>query len=411
MISQDVVTTDADAPRDVPAPQRGFVRRLGHCLVRDGARVRVVGSSAFHLQEESVRQELGWGPSRDSVQRTFDVAARAGVRVLRIAAFNERIDDVATIQSSPGVLREEGLRGLDRVIEQAHAHDILLIVVLSNYWEDYGGIPQYAQWLGLPSDYPERGLLWREARIRAALADYATRIVTRVNTRTSRRYANEPTILAWELVNEPRGTGLTDRGVTFADAMHTLAVAVHSAGAQQLVVVGDEGYDADTRGYDTRYWDRMDDRFITTRRGESFQRIVTDPAIDAATLHWYPDHWTVPTADAREAGVRWLREHAAIVARVNKPMLFEEFGLMAHRHPDATERMITMERWFEQAHALETIAAVMPWGMHYDPAFRDRDGLEWGAREGDDPMRALVSRWSQRFAQDQDLSRCNDSVP
>jgi mannan endo-1,4-beta-mannosidase len=393
---------DADHAADAGrvTVSRGFVTRRGRCLVRDGARLRLVGSSAFHLQEESVREALGWSSSRDTVARTFETARRNGVRLLRVAAFNERDGDVATIQSALGTLREPALVALDRVIAEAHSRDILLVMVLSNYWDDYGGLPRYLQWLGLARDYDHRALSMREPRVRAALAQYFRAIVTRRNTVTGRLYGDEPSILAWELMNEPRGTNLGDHGRTFAEFLHELAVAVRSAGARQLIVSGDEGYDADTRGYDTRYWNRMDDRLVNPMRGESFRRVVNDPAIDAATVHWYPDHWTVPSAMAREGGERWLREHVAIADEADKPVLFEEFGLMAPRHPSLAERRDTYDHWFATAFSLQTVAAAMPWGMHWDPAFRERHGFEWGAREGDeDPYGPVVRRWSAQFAQ------------
>jgi mannan endo-1,4-beta-mannosidase len=402
-----VVAADAAHATDAAAPTRAMVTRRGVCLFRDGARLRLVGSSAFHLHEESVRAGLGWQPSRTTIQATFDTARRNGVRVLRVAAFNEKPEAHETIQRALGELREENLVALDRVIAEAHAQDVLLVVVLSNYWDDYGGLPRYLQWLGLPSDYDHRALAMRDARVRAALAAYMRAIVTRRNTITGRLYRDEPTILAWELMNEPRGTNLHDRGRTFAAFVHELATAVKDAGARQLVVAGDEGYDSDPRGYDTSFWNRLDDRLINAARGESYRRVVEDPAIDAATVHWYPDHWRVPAGIAREGGERWLREHAAIALAADKPVLFEEFGLMAPRHPSLAERRDTYEAWFSTAFSLTNVAAAMPWGMHWNPTFQERDGFEWGAREGDDdPYAAIVRRWSERFARDRSATGC-----
>lgn len=402
--------SEARALRDdarLAARSRGFVTRRGVCLVRDGQRLRLVGSSAFHLQEESARAARGWSGADEAFVRTFETARRNGVKVLRVAAFNERVDDVATIQRALGELREEGLAALDRVVAEASARDVLLVMVLSNYWEDYGGLPRYLEWLGLSRSYERRALAMREPRVRAALARYITAIVSRTNTLTGRRYAEEPSILAWEVMNEPRGTNLGDGGETFASFVHELASAVKSAGARQLVVAGDEGYDADVRGYDLRYWNQLDDRLINTSRGESFRRVVSDPAIDAATVHWYPDHWRVPQAMAAEGGVRWLREHAAIAEAMDKPVLFEEFGLMAPRHPSLSARRAAYERWFDAARSLRAVAAAMPWGLHWNPRFRERDGFEWGAREGDaDPYAAIVQRYSEAFARETSLEGC-----
>lgn len=407
-IQVDAVSPARDASEDGPSrPAHTLVTRRGSCLFRDGARLRLVGSSAFHLHEESVRAALGWQGSRTSIQATFETARRNGVRVLRVAAFNEKPGAPETIQSALGVLREESLVALDRVIAEATERDVLLVVVLSNYWDDYGGLPRYLQWLGLAQDYNHRALAMREPRLRAALAGYMRSIVTRRNTITGRRYGEEPAVLAWELMNEPRGTNLHDRGQSYAMFLHELAVAVKQAGARQLVVAGDEGYDSDPRGYDVSFWNRQDDRLIHPQRGESFRRIAEDPVIDAATVHWYPDHWRVAANAAREGGERWLREHAAIALQEDKPVLFEEFGLMAHRHPSLEERRATYDHWFSIAFSLPNVAAAMPWGMHWNPSFHERDGFEWGALDGDaDPYGAIVSRWSARFAADTSSGGC-----
>lgn len=404
--------TDAQRARDASddsaqRPARGMVTRRGVCLFRDGARLRLVGSSAFHLHEESVRAQLRWRGSRTSIRDTFDAAERNGVRVLRVAAFDERPDARESIQPAPGALREESLVALDRVIAEAERRDVLLIVVLSNYWDDYGGLPQYLRWLGLRTDYEHRALAMRDPRVETALATYMRAIVTRRNTLTGRAYFDEPSILAWELMNEPRGTNLHDDGRSFASFIHELAEAVKSAGARQLVVAGDEGYDSDPRGYDQRFWNQLDDRLINPSRGESFRRLAEDPLLDAATVHWYPDHWRVDPSIASEGGERWLREHAAIAESADKPLLFEEFGLMAQRHPSLTTRREAYERWFSTAFSLNNVAAAMPWGLQWNPTFQDRDGFEWGARDGDaDPYSAIVQRWSARFTADRGTQGC-----
>lgn len=397
----------AEASVDAARAGRGVVTRRGVCLFRDGARLRLVGSSAFHLHEESVRAQLGWEGSRTSIQATLDAAARNGVKVLRVAAFDERPRSPEAIQPAPGELREQSLVALDRVIAEAERRDVLLILVLSNYWDDYGGLPQYLRWLGLATDYDHRALAMRDPRVLDAMTRYMRAIVTRRNTLTGRTYSDEPSILAWELMNEPRGTNLHDGGRAFAAFIHGLAEAVKRAGARQLVVAGDEGYDSDPRGYDQRFWNRLDDRLINPSRGESFRRLVDDPLLDAATVHWYPDHWRVDPAIASEGGERWLREHAAIAESADKPVLFEEFGLMAQRHPSLPSRRAAYERWFSTAFSLNNVAAAMPWGLHWNPTFQERDGFEWGAREGDaDPYATIVQRWSARFAADQGDRGC-----
>ncbi len=412
--SVEPLTAQLDSGADTPSagtlPNRAdFVIRRGTALCHRGSRLRLVGSNAFYLQEESAREALGWTGSLTSVHDTFAAARRNGVRVLRMAAFNERLADPAVIQSAAGVLEENGLRALDRVIARAADENIYLVMVLSNYWDDYGGLPAYFRWFGLPSDYDHRAQSMLDPRVQQALKQYISALAQRTNTVTGRRYIDEPTILAWELMNEPRGTNLHDGGVRFAGMIHSLAQTLRTAGAQQLIVAGDEGYDSDPSGYDMHFWRTMDDRLIHPDRGESFRRVVNDPLIDVATVHWYPDHWRVPVGMAREGGVRWLREHVAIAAEANKPVLFEEFGLMLAQHPSLSERRQSYNVWFSAAFSEDSVAAAMPWGMHYSPSFRELNGMQWGARSDEaDPYALMVRSWAERFADraQQDSTAC-----
>lgn len=50
------------------------------------------------------------------------------------------------LQRSPGVFDERVFRGLDWLLAQAAARGLRLLLVLTNYWKDYGGMRQYVAW-------------------------------------------------------------------------------------------------------------------------------------------------------------------------------------------------------------------------------------------------------------------------
>jgi mannan endo-1,4-beta-mannosidase len=50
------------------------------------------------------------------------------------------------MQRSPGVFDERVFRGLDWLLAQAAARGLRLLLVLTNYWKDYGGMRQYVAW-------------------------------------------------------------------------------------------------------------------------------------------------------------------------------------------------------------------------------------------------------------------------
>jgi mannan endo-1,4-beta-mannosidase len=400
--------TVASAPR---APQQHtFVTRLGRCLLRDGARFRVVGSSAMFLQEDAARELAGQRGSRGRMMSGFDAAERAGVQALRIAAFNDGPrDEVAAIQVERGAYSETGLRGLDWVVAEAGRRGMVLILVLSNYWADYGGLAQYLRWRGYREG--DRWRAFEDPQLFADLRDYAVTIARRVNTFTGVRYADDPTIMAWEVMNEPRGEGLTDDGEIHARFLIEMARALHGVAPRQLVVAGDEGLDFDVRGYDAAYWSsRVEASVVGARVHQSYRRVVSSPEIDAGTLHFYPEVWGVRLGDEGESGVRWVREHAAIADEQHKPLLFEEFGLGDPRRRGPRlpldVRRAAYERWFEASRLAPNVAAVMPWGLTY-PGHGPPDGYAWGQRDGDDDDYApLVRRWRDVLARDRDRGGC-----
>jgi mannan endo-1,4-beta-mannosidase len=370
----------------------------------------MVGSNALFLQEDAARELLGQRESVGRMTAGFDSAVRAGVRVLRVAAFNDGTRDSAAIQPQRGVLSEAGLRGLDQVIAEAGRRDIMLLMVLSNYWNDYGGLAQYLRWRGY--DPEDRGRVFYDPQLFGDLRDYAVAIAQRVNSFTGVRYGDDPIILGWEIMNEPRGEGLSDRGEQHTRFLADMARAIRAVAPHQMVVAGDEGFDLDLHDYDMTYWDaHVEARVLGPPRHQSYHMTAIDPAFDTATLHFYPEVWGVRLGNELESGIHWIHEHAVIAERSHKPVLFEEFGLGdPRRHgprlPLATRRA-AYEAWFRASYDEPNVAAVMPWGMTYPGQPGQPDGFAWGYRRGDDDDYAsLTARWSQTFSADTNLAGC-----
>ena len=114
--------------------------------------------------------------------------------------------DTALIQTAPGKYSETALVGLDTAIAEAKKRGIRLILTLTNYWADYGGLPQYAIWAGATgaNDF------YTNTTMQGYFKDYATMLSKRTNTVTGVAYMDEPTILAWEIANELRCEKCTD---------------------------------------------------------------------------------------------------------------------------------------------------------------------------------------------------------
>lgn len=86
-----------------------------------------------------------------------------------------------------------GISRFDAVVASAKAHGIRLIVALTNNWSDFGGMDVYVSQLNPGGTHDT---FYTNVVVIAAYKNYINNFVG--------RYADEPTIMGWELANEPR---------------------------------------------------------------------------------------------------------------------------------------------------------------------------------------------------------------
>lgn len=204
----------------------------------------------------------------------------------------------------------DGLERLDALIGAAEDQGLRLILPLVNHWKDFGGMPQYLQWLGIQGGVEE---FYRSPDARAAYRNWVESVLTRRNARTGRPYSEEPAVMAWELANEPRCEIAGGREL-FLDWVGEMSAFVKSLDSNHLLALGDEGFllHADTNDplYDGRY-------------GVDGEAILNFGQIDFGTYHFYPS----AMGHANDFGDTWVKDHVESGARANKPTIMEEYGL------------------------------------------------------------------------------------
>jgi mannan endo-1,4-beta-mannosidase len=77
-------------------------------------------------------------------------------------------------------------------------------------------------------------------------------------------------------------------------------------------------------------------------------------------VHVYPEAWGVSPAVLREAGERWIAEHAAIARRLGKPLVVGELGLRADGALGPEPRRNVLRAWLARARAEGALLAA-PW--------------------------------------------------
>jgi mannan endo-1,4-beta-mannosidase len=277
---------------------------------------------------------------RARLVRELDRLQSIGATNIRLLAGSETSPLVGAI--ARGITRaprdwdEELLRGLDFCLAEMARRDMHAILFLSNYWQWSGSFAQYVRWITgetIPDpDLPkiaagDWGAFMRfSARLYTTPAanqlylDFASHLIERRNTVNGRLYRDDPTIMTWELANEPRpGTDDANDAVpVFCKWVDATARFIHSQDPNHLVCTGSEGI-----------WGCL-------KKPEVFVKAHETPAIDYVTVHMWLKNWgwlTDPKLGPEfEVAAGKARDHVeqhTVLATdtLKKPLVLEEFGL------------------------------------------------------------------------------------
>jgi mannan endo-1,4-beta-mannosidase len=306
-----------------------------------------LGPSGFQLEERALVPDgvnsypllqLVGENKWDAVRDVLAQALALGRPFVRTNAFMDGGDNPARLRDDDGTIREEGLRALDALLAEADRMNVRLLLVLGNNWPDGGGAEAVVEAVAPGEDLP-KDAFWSEPRAVAAQRAMIAAIVGRTNTVTKLAYAEDATVFAWELANEPFCT--EDEwcdAETLPRWAEKMGDAVRAAGARQPVAWGGAGY----RG----------------QYGEDLEAIARTGAVDVLTLHVYARR--LPAADTRardaliedaiESATLVLRDRADLADRFGMPLLVEELGYEPPRSAQGRDA--------ERAHVLRALLRV-----------------------------------------------------
>ncbi|MFT5765455.1 MAG: mannan endo-1,4-beta-mannosidase [Saprospiraceae bacterium] len=286
----------------------------------------------------------GPGGDRERLLRELDRFKALGINNLRIMAGSEGPDSEPwrmkpSLQSQPDIYNEKLLDGLDFLLSEMTKRDLHAVVCLNNFWAWSGGMAQYVNWVSgkpIPYHHPVDGgwtkyslYTSRFYKLKKAKALYWAHIETlinRKNTYTGKLYKDDPTIMAWQLANEPRGMF---RPRKYRRWIRETAALIKSLDTNHLVSIGSEG--------NTPY-----------PIGNHFYKDHKDKNIDYLTFHiwiqnwqWYdPENPEASFPKAFKKAADYLEKHLAIAERLDKPIVMEEFGI-ARDHNDHSDSAST----------------------------------------------------------------------
>ncbi|KAK0576451.1 hypothetical protein LWI29_017738 [Acer saccharum] len=293
----------------------GFMRTRGVQLMLNGAPFYANGFNSYWLMY------MGANPSmKNKVSSAFQQAKDHGLSMARTWAFSDGGD--SPLQYSPGSYNEQMFQGLDFVISEAKKNGIMLVLSFVNNYDQYGGKKQYVNWArnqgqSISSDDE----FFTNSVVKEYYKNHIKTVLTRRNSLTGVAYKDEPTIMAWELMNEPRCNS-DPSGKTIQAWITEMASYVKSIDGNHLLEVGLEGFYGPSSSEKQQY-------NLNFQVGTDFIANNQIPGIDFATVHSYPDQWIPNSSEESQMSFlnNWLSNHIQDAQNIlKKPILLAEFG-------------------------------------------------------------------------------------
>jgi len=340
-----------------------FIRVEGNRFIRNNEPYHFLGTNLWYGCNLGA---LGEGGDRDRLRRELDLLQSLGIDNLRVLGASEGLGQHNTVwpplQPELGVYDERLLDGLDFLLAEMAKRDMLAVIYLNNYWVWSGGMAQYVSWLEdepVPNPFLEdhswhefmefSARFYTHPEANAAYRRYIEMLVNRKNGHTGLRYRDDPTIMAWQLANEPR-PGVGESGKenfgAFTSWVGETADFIRSLDPKHLISTGNEGLKG------------------SIESAKTYVNIHSFANIDYLTAHLWVLNWSwydplrhgETYAEAERQAIEYLDQHIAFARGLGKPLVLDEFGIPRDQHsysPQAgtTTRDLFYARVFDHIHA------------------------------------------------------------
>lgn len=262
----------------------------------------------------------------------LDQLSNLGVNNLRILVGAEGGTGNSTVkpalQTAPGVYNEKLLVGLDYLLNEMANRNMEAVLYLNNNWIWSGGMSRYLAWNGygevpnpfLPDvswdDYMKYTEQFHRCEpCKTQYNQHITTILERKNSINAKAYADDTTIMSWQLANEPRVFSNANQQ-HFTQWLNSSVDLINELAPNQLISTGNEGKAGSTNSISV------------------YEAVHQNPHIDYLTMHMWPKNWSWYNINSEAESVKisidkanqYMNEHLIIAKRMNKPIVMEEFG-------------------------------------------------------------------------------------
>lgn len=344
----------AVSPFSVFSQPQKFVTVRGNQLIVDGKPYYFVGTNYWYGSLISLEKDKKRGIER--LRKELDFLKANGVTNLRLMAGAEGSGLLNGVQRVGPPLQpeqekfdESALNGLDILLDEMSKRNMRAVIFFSNNWEWSGGFQQYLIWNKVISDeWLTKKPEWEELRDLVAKfyscepckRDYEKQVefvLGRTNKLTGKKYTDDPTVMAWQIANEPRPMRSAANDA-YKKWIADTAAFIKSKAPKQLVSIGHEGW-------------------IGTEDIKLFEEVHNDRNIDYVTIHIWPKNWAWFESGkmaeqfqiAIDKTMAYIDANGVVAIKLGKPMVIEEFGMPRDKQSFAISATTEFrDRYFEK---------------------------------------------------------------
>jgi len=255
------------------------------------------------------------------------------------------------LQPEQGKYNEDLLDGLDFLLAEMAKRNMYAVLYLNNNWIWSGGMSAYLEWNGYGEvanpfldkysweDYFQYTQQFHTCTpCREAFMNHVKFILGRTNQYTGLKFTDDTTIMSWQVANEPRIFTEEDRA-PFREWLIEVVDLLDDLDPNTLVSTGAEGK--------ASYLDDL----------VEYERLHQNPKIDYLTAHMWPKNWGWYDIEDEKGSLKisienaylYMNEHADVARRLNKPLVFSEFGFPREKESLSLDASIENRNEFYEA--------------------------------------------------------------
>lgn len=325
-LSGNILSLSAQPKKEIPS---SFIQVDKINFIKNGQPYYFIGTNFWYGMNLGDASKPG---NRDRLLRELDNLKSLGINNLRIMAASEGPDSEPwrmspALQPSMGEYNENLLKGLDFLLVEMEKREMYGVLCFNNMWPWSGGFAQYVNWItdqSIPYPPPAENGKWlkymkfsaqffKNDAAQKAYFNHIETIINRTNSISNQKYKDNPTIMAWQLANEPRAI---IRNRAYRRWIKKTAAFIKKLDPHHLVSIGSEG-----------------NAFVPLSRKFINEHKIKN--IDYATMHIWIQNWgwyhpekpetSFPKSLAKAKN--YMQKHIKMAEKLKMPVVLEEFGI------------------------------------------------------------------------------------